>query len=168
MSQDDQSAPNKSTPGEVLEHWEHLHGPLSDSLRRKFLERDEIEELQQLPVDEVVAALPQKKLDRILRAAVAGHRWRTSPCEEDGVPFCQRCKPVHLIAIGNRLGSSYPARVWVTDGIGVAFHAGTGCKALLQGQATVTDSEVRAVALQHALDLQKRPCLICFPKEPSG
>jgi len=84
-----------------------------------------------------------------------------TPCDDDGLPFCNRCKPTHL-----------PDVVYVSAG-GSAFHRSETCSDLLSGQQYVQargdqPSAVKPVPLQVALGQQRTPCLGCLPGDGYG
>lgn len=84
--------------------------------------------------------------------------WDGEPCEEDGLPYCGRCRPRDL-----------PERLYMTSGSGSsAFHKSPDCRALSDGQAYVerrggTAAPVVAITPKQAATTGKFPCLECFP-----
>lgn len=81
-----------------------------------------------------------------------------TPCEDDDLVWCARCKP-----------QPFPPVVVVTRGYGQAFHATESCRWLRAGLRSVerrggSPSDPERVCLAEARRLQKEPCLWCLPK----
>lgn len=83
---------------------------------------------------------------------------RGEPCEEDGLPFCSRCRPRDL-----------PDRLYMTEGSGSAtFHTSPTCQALVEGENAVerrggTKAPIIVIDRKRAASTGKLPCLRCFP-----
>lgn len=80
-----------------------------------------------------------------------------TPCEDDGIVFCHRCRP-----------RSLPPGVFITSG-GSAFHATKECDLLVSGQASVARRSgsvgvVEEVAVQVAIGRGYFPCQGCIPE----
>jgi len=148
------------TPEDVLDLWQETHHRnLSKVQMETFLARDELTTICQAAPEAIRVALRRTPL-----LASAAHEleqiswWFSgSPCEDDELSWCSRCKP-----------RSFPALVAMTSGSSDAFHGTEGCRALRDGQAAIlrrggSPADVRHVALTEALGAGKAPCLVCFP-----
>lgn len=148
------------TPEEVLDLWQRAHHRnLTKVQMESFLARDELETICQAAPEAVGVAL--RRTSRLASAVQELEQiawwFAGSPCEEDDLGWCSRCKP-----------RPFPTLVFMTVGSSDAFHATQDCRALLDGQAATlrrggSPADVRHVALNEALGGGKAPCLVCFP-----
>jgi hypothetical protein len=143
---------------DVLEYWMRTHGTLSADHRQAFLARPEVALLTELPDAAARAAVSRSQhLPTIVRLAQASAWWfQGERCEEDGLPYCARCKP-----------HPFPASVVITRGWSYAFHRDANCEWLVEGQAKVDKrggepAPVEQVAVQVALGAGKVACRACF------
>jgi hypothetical protein len=148
----------------MLALWELVHEPLSDGQRAAFLRRPEIEILERLPDGAVRSAISRnRRLSDTSETARRESWWHEgTPCEQDNLPWCSRCKP-----------HPYPAVVTMTRGWGAAFHLDADCRWLVEGQRAVArrggePALVERVPVQVAFGAGKSPCLACFPPTAIG
>lgn len=147
------------TAESILEYWELVHGRLSLEHATTFLNRPEVDALTGLHDNAVQMAVGRHRRlrDSVALAETTSWWFEGKPCEEDNLPYCDRCKP-----------HAYPKVVVVTHGWGYAFHRSVACEWLHRGQGSVErrggePAPVEAVAIQVALGMGKVPCQACFP-----
>lgn len=144
---------------EILALHQAIHGELGTRDREAFLERPETVELVGLTAAAVQHGfLKSRRLKEALPAAKAVDFWfRGDDCEEDGIPYCARCKP-----------SGLPKTVVISTGSkAAAFHSNGACEALRAGQERVRRSggdpaPTMTVAVGVALSRGMFPCLVCL------
>lgn len=145
----------------LLRLWQQVHGDLDARQCRAFLDRSELQVLAALPDRAVLSAVGRTpKLARIAELAAKESWWYDgTPCEEDTLAWCSRCKP-----------HPYPSVVVMTRGWSSAFHRSGDCQWLVKGQTQVIRkggeaAAIERVPVQLALGAGKFPCLACFPPD---